>query len=312
MSKHEGKKIAIKFTEDLVGDVTGYTPIPIAPGDYFNPNGAVTGSSQYSSYSPSRAFDGSESSYWYTRTTGDQWIQIELDNATFLAGFRWYIGSSYRPDGFILQGSNDNTIWENIYIGNSENLTGWQEFEFDITEIAYKFIRWTITSRHSSYLYIYEIELKSAVGQEGAFSITGQEYKYVQGPNFNGKLIDKEYKPISVVKHPTINKAILLSFPTFEEFNSVVGDITIAYDAQIGSLSGRGGRVDSFTVSLSPLDLIATPNPGVTEFITVAPVEIIGDLMEMEYIDRYSEDHTITVAPVEITGTLVHISEVNP
>ena len=56
MSKHEGKKIAIKFTEDLVGDVTGYTPIPIAPGDYFNPNGAVTGSSQYSSYSPSRAF----------------------------------------------------------------------------------------------------------------------------------------------------------------------------------------------------------------------------------------------------------------
>lgn len=196
MSKGIGQKIVIKFTEDLIRDVTGWVPTPLAPGDYFRPIGVATGSSQYSSYAPSNAFDGSTSSYWYTRTTGDQWVQIKLAEPTWIYGFRWYVGSSYRPNGFNFQGSNDGETWEDILTGNSPNATGWHEFPTDSLK-QYKYYRWTVTSRYSSYLYVYEIELLEAVGNEGAFTITGKEYQYVNGP-----LVDKEYRVEKVERYP--------------------------------------------------------------------------------------------------------------
>lgn len=195
MSKSIGQKITIKFTEELVGDVTGLIPKPIAAGDYFRPLGTATASSQYSSYAPTRAFDGNVTgSYWYTRTTGDQWVQIELAEPTWIYGFRWYV-DSYRPNGFDFQGSNDGENWEGILTGNSPNATGWHEFTTDSLK-QYKYYRWTVTSRYSSYLYIYEIELLGAVGNEGAFTITGKEYQYVNGP-----LIDKEYQVDKVERY---------------------------------------------------------------------------------------------------------------
>lgn len=195
MSKGLGQKIGIKFSEKLTGDVTGWVPTPVARGDYFRPIGTATGSSQYSSYAPSRAFDGSTSSYWYTRTTGDQWVQIELAEPTWVYGFRWYIGSSYRPNGFDFQGSNDGENWEGILANNSPNETGWHEFPTDSPK-KYKYYRWTVTSRYSSYLYVYEIELLGAVGNEGAFKVTGEEYQYVNGP-----LITKEYEVDKVERY---------------------------------------------------------------------------------------------------------------
>ena len=150
------------------------------------------------------------------------------------------------------------------------------------------------------------------VGNELAFSIKGKEHLYVQGLDYNGKLVDKQYKPISVEKHPTVEKALLLSFSSLEKFNNSTGNLNVTYNAQIGNLSGRGGRVDDFTVNFKPTDLISTPNPGVTEVITVAPTEIVGTLSEIEYPTRYSEHGTITVAPVEVIGTLLSIDEINP
>ncbi len=221
MSKGLGQKIVIKFTKDLVGDVTGLIPAPVAHGDYFRPLGTATASSQYSSYAPSRAFDGSTSSYWYTRTTGDQWVQIELTEPTWVYGFRWYIGSRYRPNGFDFQGSNDGENWEGILTGNSPNETGWHEFPADSPK-QYKYYRWTITSRYASYLYVYEIELLGVAGNERAFTITGKEYQYVNGP-----LVDKEYQVEKVERYPTqrlweIDKSIALEGEGWEEpFNDM-------------------------------------------------------------------------------------------
>lgn len=148
-------------------------------------------------------------------------------------------------------------------------------------------------------------------GNELAFNVSGKEYQYVQGLDYNGKLIDKQYKPLSVEKHPTVEKAILLNFSNLEKFNNSTGNLKVTYNAQIGNLSGRGGRVDDFTVNFKPTDLISTPNPGVTEVITVAPTEIVGTLSEIIYHNRYSTE-TITVTPVEVVGTLLSIDEVNP
>lgn len=220
MSKGLGQKIVIKFTENLTGDVTGFVPTPVAPGDYFRPLGTATASSQYSSYSPSNAFDGSTSNYWHTRTDGDQWVQIELAEPTWVYGFRWYAGSSYRPNGFNFQGSNDGEIWEDILANNSPNATGWHEFPTDSPK-QYKYYRWTITSRYSSYLYVYEIELLGVAGNEVAFTITGKEYQYVNGP-----LIDKEYQVDKVERYGVV--------PIWkDEFNNGVF-ANISHNAGIG------------------------------------------------------------------------------
>lgn len=233
MSKGLGQKIGIKFTEDLVEDVTGWVPEPVTHGDYFRPIGVATGSSQYSSYAPSNAFDGSTSSYWYTRTAGDQWVQIELAEPTWIYGFRWYVGDSYRPNGFDFQGSNDGEIWEGILTGNSPGATGWHEFPTDSPK-QYKYYRWTVISRYASYLYVYEIELLGAVGNERAFTVTGKEYQYVNGP-----LIDKEYR-VDKVEKKGINDLLRTDVNGVAEFIIDTNIVGIDYSELEWSIAAQG------------------------------------------------------------------------
>lgn len=305
MSKGLGQRIVIQFSEKLTGDVTGLVPEPLAHRDYFRPIGTATGSSQYSSYAPSHAFDGSTSSYWYTRTTGDQWVQIELAEPTWVYGFKWYIGSSYRPNGFNFQGSNDGENWEGILTGNSPDATGWHEFPIDSPK-QYKYYRWTVTSRYSSYLYVYEIELLEAVGNEGALTITGEEYQYVNGP-----LILKEYKAISVEKHPNYSddKHLLVTMHPQWRFNNVEGPLTVQYDQSQGSLRGRGGAVAGFTETFTPTDLEPKPNPGIAENIEVS-AEASVDFIKVTYNQGYA-DEQITVSALATVG-FIHVSEINP
>lgn len=306
MSKGIGQKIAIKFTEVLRGDVTGLVPTPVAPGNYFRPLGTATGSSQYSSsYAPTRAFDGNVTgSYWYTRTSGDQWVKIELAESTWVYGFRWYV-DSYRPNGFNFQGSNDGAIWEDILTNNSPNETGWHEFLADSPK-QHKYYRWTITSRYSSYLYVYEIELLSATGNDGALTITGEEYQYVNGP-----LILKEYKAISVERHPDYSddKHLLVTLHPQSRFNNVEGPLTIQYDQSHGSLRGRGGPVEGFTEIFTPTDLVPKPNPGVAESVEVS-AEANVNFTKVTYNQRYS-DEQITVS-VNATVDFIYVGVVNP
>jgi len=191
-----GSKIGIKFTDILKGDVTGYFPKPIGKGDAFSPIGTATASSIYSSsYPASNAFNGNTSNQWYTRTAGTQWIQIDLDEPKYTSGFKWYV-SSYPPANFIFKGSNDGVDWFDIIVGTSPNVSGrYHEFECPVSG-PFKFYRWEIISRYSSYLYIYDIQLFRSIGQEGAFTVTGKEYPYVNGP-----LIDKEYKVDKVERY---------------------------------------------------------------------------------------------------------------
>lgn len=305
MSKGLGQKLAIKFTEVLSGDVTGWVPEPVTHGDYFRPIGVATGSSQYSNYAPSRAFDGSTSSYWQTRTSGDQWVQIELAEPAWVYGFRWYVEASYRPNGFNFQGSNDGEIWEDILTGNSPNETGWHEFHTDSPR-QYKYYRWTITSRYSSYLYVYEIELLEAVGNEGALTITGEEYQYVNGP-----LITKEYKAISVEKHPDYSddKHLLVTLHPQRRFNNVEGALTVQYDQSQGSLRGRGGPVEGFTETFTPTDLEPKPNPHVAENLEVS-AEVNVTFTKVTYNQRYA-DEQITVSATA-TVDFVYVGIINP
>ena len=104
---------------------------------------------------------------------------------------------------------------------------------------------------------------------------------------------------------------ILLTMKPLKRFNNVEGKLTVAYDALIGTLAGKGGPVESFEEEFEPVDLVATPNPRVTESISVAPVAVTADLISIEHLDAFAEE-TITVAPVSVTAVLTPIDEINP
>ena len=140
-----------------------------------------------------------------------------------------------------------------------------------------------------------------------AFSVSGKQYKYVNGP-----LLDMTYQVVGVEMHPTELKTILLTFADLSRFPTVEGDLTISYDASEGDLAGIGGAVESFTRVFTPLDLIPEPNPNQAETITVVPI-ITLDYQEVAYLKGYAkETNAITVSPASVTLVLTDITIINP
>lgn len=307
MSKGLGQKIAIQFSEKLTGDVVGLNPPNLASLGYTTPEGIITQSNAYSSsYYFSKCFDKDITSLWYTRLSGTQWGQIQLVEPIFISGFRWYVGDSYRPNGFTLEASNDGINWETLFTGNSANSTGWKTFTFPVTSIAYSYYRWSITSRYSSYLFLFEIELLAVIGNRKAFNVSGQEYMYVNGP-----LISKTYEITNLERHPNIldDKHLLLTFHPQGRFNNAEGNISVTYDMSIGNLLGRGGAVETFVQEFLPTDLIPFPSPNDKEHITVTATALTA-FSKVDYRNRYVEDHIIVSGNATINFEYVGV--INP
>jgi hypothetical protein len=158
----------------------------------------------------------------------------------------------------------------------------------------------TIAIKFKSKADILKDEMKAG------WKVTGQEYKYINGP-----LLDKEYQIVSVENHPTVDKALLLTMHPLSRFPTVEGNLTVEYDASVGSLAGRGGPVESFIETFTPTDLVPEPNPGIEESVTVAPVELLAELVEITYSKGFAEE-TLSAAPAELTVDLVYVGVINP
>lgn len=307
MSKCLGAKIAIKFTEILTGDVSGLTPKPVGIGtEFYLPTGTATANDYYSSYVPSYAFDGSISTFWRA-STYPCWLQIELAQEAFISGFRWNTQTtSYRPRAFTVQGSTDSQSWEDIFSGESPNENYWKAFSW-VSQKAYKYYRWNISTKWSSYVYIYDIELLMPAGNEIAFTITGQEYQYINGP-----LVQKTYKVVSAERHPDYedDKHLLLTLHPQGRFNNVEGNLTVTYEQSLGNLMGRGGFVESFTRDFVPTDLVPFPNPCEAETIIVSADAAIV-LLPVDYQYGYNGNEILTVTP-RSNIELIRVEDIDP
>jgi hypothetical protein len=308
MSKADGLKIGIKFTEDLVGNIDGLNP-PVGytygTNDLSQGKAVTVGNASYGA--GANAVDGNNGTYWGTYSTLPWWISIDLGEIKKSTGF--YIlqsNASYRAKDYVVLGSNDGTNFTQISTGQLENIAE-QTIPYNASD--YQYIRINFTSYwSSSRAYIYTLKILEAVpaGNELAFSITGKEYQYV-----NGSLLNKIYKPISVESHPTEPKSILITMDWWGRFNNVEDKIKVLYDASKGSLTGAGGAVESFEVQFTPEDLIQTPNPNEEELIKAYPYEIVLDLNELTFINAYSQEY-VKAYPYEIVLELKHVSEINP
>lgn len=298
MSKGDGLKIGIKFTEDLVGVIA----LPITT--YDTQNGDWTANGTYSGSNVDNARDKNETTYWQSRSTSN-YIQIVNPN-TKLLGFKIYKGSSYRPSTYKVSTSEDGLIYSDIETGSVVAATGWETITFEnpITSGYFRF-----NFGYSSRLYLYELVL-IVEGydnlQVNDFVITGKEYKYV-----NGSLIDKRYKVTNYEPHPTEPKAILITMDWWGRFNNVEDKIKVLYDASKGSLTGAGGAVESFEIEFLPEDLVQTPNPNEEELIKAYPYEIIADLKEVTFNNVYPQE-TVRAYPYSIVLNLIDVGEINP
>lgn len=308
MSKSDGLKIGIRFTEDLAGNISGLNPpVGYVAGttDLAQGKTVTVGNASYGA--GTNAVDGNASTYWGTYSTLPWWISINLNEVKKTAGF--YIlqsNASYRAKDYVVLGSNDGTSFTQISTGQLENIAE-QTIPYNASD--YQYIRINFTSYwSSSRAYIYTIKILEAIpaGNELAFTITGKEYQYV-----NGNLLDKTYKPISVEPHPTELKSILITMDWWGRFNNVEDKIKVLYDASKGSLTGAGGAVESFEIEFTPQDLVQTPNPNEEELIKAYPYEIVLDLNELEYKNGYLEE-TIKAYPYEIVLNLINVDEINP
>lgn len=184
MAIADGQRIAIRFTQPLVGNVLGLDP-PVGYGkSKIDMSGASASAlNEYStSYSASYAIDGSTSTYW-RGTTDVNWFQIQLQEAKVVTQLRLFLGSYYIKT-FTLSGSNDGATWTQLggeYTAASSTTAQWYTFEIENTD-AYLYYRIdTLTTYTNSRVYIYELELYEniPIGNETKFTVSFDEYDMV-------------------------------------------------------------------------------------------------------------------------------------
>ena len=138
-------------------------------------------------------------------------------------------------------------------------------------------------------------------GNEGAFTISGME----KSPLFYGEPALREYAVEKVERYPGTDDTILLTFDEANRFNNVEGDITVAYDQNVGNLSGIRA-VESFEVSFTPEDLEPSP---VDEHIITVRGEPVVDFIKVTYEPGY-EAHTVTVTGTGVFVDFIHVDDI--
>lgn len=309
MAIADGEKIAIKFTQPLVGNVLGLNP-PVAGYKKSRldlSDAKVTTLNQYSaSYQGSKATDADTSTYW-RGTTAVNWIQVQLTKAKTVTQLRMYLGSYYIKT-FTLSGSNDGETWTQIggeYTAASSTTAQWYTFDVENSD-AYLYYRVDTLTAYSTRIYLYELELyeDAPIGNESKFTVMFQQYDYVPGGSLSQ--VTRVPESIEVVDEFTI----ILRFASgnVNSFQRAVGDISVAYDGS-GSLQGQGGPVLAFEKTFTPVDLDPKNNPHITEHVEIHGVQATSRLTRVYYTNVKETEH-VEISGIAATGSLIHVNDI--
>lgn len=294
------KKIIIEFDQDLNGNIDYFEPVTYTSGSYNIAAGKTAfGSSQYLTYMYSMAFNRSLTDYWFSTSSAPQWVGVNLGLIKRINKLRVYTSSSNAPNAFILQGSLDGNTYVDIYTGNFTNTTGWQVFMF--SPVEYQYWRVYCTTKWSSYFQLNEIELYEAfeTGNQGAFTVSGNEYDYV-----NGNLISANYEVQSVSRTST-NK-LALNINPYTRLRKPEGDITVVYNQPSGNLTGDGGAVVNFSQTFTPTGLIPVPNPSERENLSAGISGLDVHVHPVTYTGGYNKNNlSASLSSLSIVVTFV-------
>lgn len=200
MTIADGQKIAIRFTQPLVGNVLGLTPPLGYKSVLVNlKKASITTLNQYSdSYAGTNVADGDSATYWRS-TTAVTWLRIQFAEAKVITKLRLYLGSYYIKT-FTFSGSNDGETWTQIggeYTAASSSTAQWYTIDIGNAD-AYLYYRIDTLTTYSSRVYVYELEVFETVaaGNEMKFSVSFDEYDYVPGGS-----LSRVTRPVTGIEH---------------------------------------------------------------------------------------------------------------
>lgn len=309
MAIADGEKIGVKFTQRLVGNVTGLNP----PLGYKKAvidlsDAIITTLNQYStSYTGAKTVDGSTSTYW-RGTTAVNWLQIQLAEAKAVTQLKLYL-SSYYIKTFTFSASNDGETWVQLggtYTAASSTTAQWYTFAIENSD-AYLYYRVdTLTAYSTSRIYIYELDLyeDAPVGNETKFTVSFDQYNFVPGGSLSK--VTRAITKIEQVDDYTI--LLYFNLGNTKSIQRAVGDITVAYDGS-GSLIGQGGPVLAFEQTFTPEGLDPKNNPNGIEHIEISDIVAAGSLIAIYYTPVYETEH-LELSEITAVGVLTHVNDI--
>lgn len=308
MSIADGRRIAIKFTQPLIGNVTGLNPPAGYKKSQLNLSQArVTTLNQYStSYTGAKAIDGSTSTYW-RGTTAVNWIQLQLPEPKAVTRLRMYLGSYYIKT-FTLSGSNDGSTWVQLggeYTAASSTPAKWYTFDIE-NGVEYLYYRVDTLTTYSSTIYLYELQLyeDAPIGNEAKFTVSFDEYNFVPGGSTSRKT--RVATAIEIVDSRTI--ALLFDSGCTNSIQRAAGDITVSYDGS-GTLMGQGGPVLAFEQLFTPVGLDPKNNPQDAEHLEVSSILADAKLTRITYFSTQTDEHVV-VGNITSTCSIISIDDI--
>lgn len=285
MSKEDGKRTVIKFTQSLTGqpDAMGVGEQNLASLQH-----SISSSKDASStYSAAKAFDGSDSTFWYPSAPGlNEWIswKIPADTGARRLSIRnrtgqgWWTACSLEA----WNGSEWIVVAPFGWTGSSQ----WQHVYFD----PVMYTDWRVfTGPHQTtdFAGISRIILYGGPAPINlpAFTLKGMEPKYIKFPSMELGPLQEKTIALAAIEWPEPNQIALVGANSSQgHFKNVEGDITVEYDMGEGNLVGVGGPVVSFTETYTPEGLARTPNPWVAESVAAKLTGFITDLITIYHL----------------------------
>ena len=309
MSKGLGKKIAIRFTEDLLSPSNFSN---VALGKPFSTNGRLD-----TSRSANVITDDNIDSANYVHVHADgqpRYVEIDLGyevDIHLVKVWHYYADNRTYYDTkteLSLDGNLWHTIFDSAIDGTYVESNIGKECVLS-TPIKARYVRdWVKGS--SANIGNHWVEIQAFGGElvfnKESFTVSGQEKKYIGGEFVNG-----DYHVDIVERHPTSNSenTILLTMKPTKRFNNVEGQLTVEYDNLKGDLQGEAGFVESFSIEFLPTDLIQKLNPIVTERFIANPTLDVN-YIKVSYRSRHGEERFI--ATPNCIVNLINIDDINP
>jgi len=291
--------IQITFDKIIVTDpdvITG-TEVVITRATY-----TPISSGDYSGYPKANAFDGGIATYWRSASaTMPQWIGADLGEARNVSKARFYL-NSYKPGNYEMQYSDNGTDWNTIASGTFTATTGWQEVTW--AAASHRYWRLYVTSRQSSYLYIYEMQLwetRNTYDVSG-WAVTGNEPSMVLG----GQNVESTYDVHRVTKTED-NLSVILWLDLYGRMLYPQGNVTVNFT---GDLRGEGNvSVLPFEAAFAPINIDKMFNPNDIEKVEISALTSTATLTHIYYLSGNHGPEKVEIAAITPTATLTHIDD---
>lgn len=231
----------------------------------------------------------------------------------------YYLGESLDLQGLEVRGTYEDGPTEMLIINNdmvvgfdSSNVVENQIVTIEIEGFSVIFLVDIIRDKRKGEKIIIEFTLPligDVSDSVNSFKISGKEYIFVDGPDHNGELVNKEYSVTNINKRSDNVIELSIGNNKQEKFRNTIGYLKVEYNSSLGNLQGEGGEVESFIKSFMPDGLQQKGNPRIREYIN-ASLDGNVNLIEIKQIGVFEREYI--QASLDGVINLIYIDPINP